>query len=240
MLDFADAVHGTTLPLTLRAPGVCDTCHGNGAKPGTRRDLPAVPGSGLVTRNQGSFSFSEPCRECQGVGTIVEEKCPECQRHRRGHQDPHAQRPLPAGRRRRPADPAGRPGRAGRARRPGRRPLRAGEGAPATTCSGARRRPDAHRADHVRRSGPRHRPAGADDGRRGDPAGAARHPSGRTLRARGKGVVRRDGQAGDLLVTVEVVVRRTLSEEARDALESFAGRPRRPAGALDARVRRYG
>ena len=27
---------GVTLPLTLRAPGVCDTCHGNGAKPGTQ------------------------------------------------------------------------------------------------------------------------------------------------------------------------------------------------------------
>jgi molecular chaperone DnaJ len=32
----------------------------------------------VVTSNQGSFSFAEPCRECQGVGTIVDEKCPEC------------------------------------------------------------------------------------------------------------------------------------------------------------------
>ncbi|HEV7712104.1 MAG TPA: DnaJ domain-containing protein, partial [Asanoa sp.] len=78
-LDFGDAVRGVTLPLTLRAPGVCDTCHGNGAKPGTQpRTCPQCQGSGLITRNQGSFSFSEPCRECQGVGTIVEEKCPEC------------------------------------------------------------------------------------------------------------------------------------------------------------------
>src|SRR5690349_21895127 len=30
-LDFHHAVLGTTLPLTLRSPGVCDTCHGNGA-----------------------------------------------------------------------------------------------------------------------------------------------------------------------------------------------------------------
>ena len=78
-LDFADAVRGATLPLTLRAPGVCDTCHGTGAKPGTQpRTCPVCHGAGLVTRNQGSFSFSEPCRECQGVGTIVDEKCPEC------------------------------------------------------------------------------------------------------------------------------------------------------------------
>ncbi|GAB3819197.1 hypothetical protein GCM10027605_73020 [Micromonospora zhanjiangensis] len=79
VLDFGDAVRGVTLPLSLRAPGVCDTCHGDGAKPGTRpRACPECHGAGVVTRNQGSFSFSEPCRECQGVGTVVEEKCPEC------------------------------------------------------------------------------------------------------------------------------------------------------------------
>src|SRR5262249_55107632 len=78
-LEFRDAVIGVTLPLTLRAPGVCDTCHGNGAKPGTQpRACPVCGGSGLATSNQGSFSSSEPCRNCQGVGTVVEEKCPEC------------------------------------------------------------------------------------------------------------------------------------------------------------------
>ena len=65
----ATRCEGTTLPLTLRSPGVCDTCHGNGAKPGTQpRTCPQCHGAGLITRNQGSFSFSEPCRECQGVG----------------------------------------------------------------------------------------------------------------------------------------------------------------------------
>jgi molecular chaperone DnaJ len=65
-------------------------------------------------------------------------------------------------------------------------------------------------------------------------------PSGRTLRARGKGVVRRDGTAGDLLVTVEVVVPAKVSAEARDALEAFAAQSP-PAGRehLDARVRRF-
>src|SRR5262245_12686190 len=78
-LDFVDAVRGATLPVTLRAPGVCETCHGSGAKPGTRpRTCPVCHGVGLVTSNQGAFSFSEPCRECQGVGTVVDEKCPEC------------------------------------------------------------------------------------------------------------------------------------------------------------------
>jgi molecular chaperone DnaJ len=78
-LPFADAAKGITMPLTLRTPGVCETCHGSGAAPGSQpRTCPACHGSGLVTSNQGAFSFSEPCRECQGVGTIVEDKCPDC------------------------------------------------------------------------------------------------------------------------------------------------------------------
>ena len=43
-----------------------------------------------------------------------------------------------------------------------------------------------------------------------------------TLRARGRGVPRRDGTAGDLLVTIEVDVPKNLSAEARKALEEFA------------------
>lgn len=51
---------------------------------------------------------------------------------------------------------------------------------------------------------------------------AAGTPNGRTLRVRGKGVGRRNGTHGDLLVTVEVVVPEELSEQARQALDSYA------------------
>ncbi|MEO3927304.1 molecular chaperone DnaJ [Micromonosporaceae bacterium B7E4] len=241
MLDFDDAVRGVTVPLTLRAPGVCDTCHGDGAKPGTLpRTCPQCRGAGVVTRNQGSFSFSEPCRECQGVGTIVDEKCPEC----RGTGGVTKSRTLNV---RFPAGVAD-----------GQRIRLAGRGEP-----GDRGGPpgDLYVLVKVRE----------DDlfGRSGDdltltvpitiaeavlgtdlrvptldsavtlrvPPGT---PSGRTLRARGRGVVRRDGQAGDLLVTVEIVVPEQLSPEARKALEEFAAQT--PAAArehLDARVRRF-
>ncbi len=46
-------------------------------------------------------------------------------------------------------------------------------------------------------------------------------PNGRTLRARGKGAVRKDGTRGDLLVTVEVSVPKDLTGKARDALEAY-------------------
>jgi molecular chaperone DnaJ len=50
------------------------------------------------------------------------------------------------------------------------------------------------------------------------PAGT---PNGRTMRARGKGAARKDGTRGDLLVTIEVVVPKDLSDQAREALESY-------------------
>jgi molecular chaperone DnaJ len=50
------------------------------------------------------------------------------------------------------------------------------------------------------------------------PAGT---PNGRTFRVRGKGVTKRDGSKGDLLVSVEVVVPEELTEDARTALASY-------------------
>jgi molecular chaperone DnaJ len=50
------------------------------------------------------------------------------------------------------------------------------------------------------------------------PAGT---PNGRTFRVRGKGVRRKDGTTGDLLVTINVQVPQELDDKARDALESF-------------------
>jgi molecular chaperone DnaJ len=47
-------------------------------------------------------------------------------------------------------------------------------------------------------------------------------PSGRTLRVRGKGVRRKDGTAGDLLVNVSVTVPQKLDGAAREAVEAYA------------------
>jgi molecular chaperone DnaJ len=241
-LDFGHAVQGTTLPLTLRSPGVCDTCHGNGAKPGTTpRTCPQCHGSGLISRNQGSFSFSEPCRECQGAGSIVDEKCPEC----RGTGGVTKNRTINV------RFPAG-VGDGQRIRLSGRGEPGERGGPAGDLYVQVKVRPD----DLFGRSG--------DDLTLTVPISVAESvlgtdlrvptldsvvtlrvppgtPSGRTLRARGKGVVRRDGEAGDLLVTVEVQVPsgNALTDEARDALERFA-KLTPPAGRdrIDARLRR--
>jgi molecular chaperone DnaJ len=46
--------------------------------------------------------------------------------------------------------------------------------------------------------------------------------SGRTLRVRGKGVARRGGRTGDLLVTLQVAVPSAVDAKAREALEAYA------------------
>ena len=242
VLDFRDAVRGVTLPLSLRSPGVCDTCHGTGARPGSRPlTCPLCGGTGLVTNNQGSFSFSEPCRECQGVGTVVTDKCPEC----RGSGGVTKTRTLnvriPAGvadgqrirlaARGEPGDRGGPPGNlyvlvkvhADRI---------FGRVGDDLTLTVPVTFPEAVLGTDLR--------VPTLDG-----AVTLRVPpgtrSGRTLRVRGKGVTGRAGVPGDLLVTVEVQVPAQLSDEARKALEEFAAAaPGAGREALDAEARRHG
>jgi len=47
-------------------------------------------------------------------------------------------------------------------------------------------------------------------------------PSGRVLRVKGKGVKRKDGTSGDLLVHIEIAVPQKLDGAARQAVEAYA------------------
>jgi molecular chaperone DnaJ len=241
-LDFDEAARGVTVPLRLHAPGVCDTCHGSGARAGTRpRACPNCGGSGLVSRDQGAFSFSEPCRDCQGAGTIVEDKCPDC----RGTGGVTKTRTMNV--RIPPGVTDGQRIRLKGKGQPGRR------GGPAG---------DLYVVVHVRKH--------ALFGRTGDdltltipvtfpeaalgtsvrvptldgsltlrvPAGT---PSGRTLRVRGRGVPRKDGTPGDLLATIEVIVPGNLDDAAKAALEAYAAAtPGSPRAHLEREAQRRG
>lgn len=78
-IDFDDAVRGLTTTLHLTSDAPCSTCSGSGARPGT---MPTVcsqcGGRGVVDDNQGFFSFSSPCRACQGRGSVIEHPCGTC------------------------------------------------------------------------------------------------------------------------------------------------------------------
>ncbi|WP_433081774.1 molecular chaperone DnaJ [Dactylosporangium sp. CA-052675] len=239
VLNFVDAVQGATLPITLRTPGTCETCHGNGAAPGSSpRTCPKCRGLGVVSSNQGSFSFTEPCRECQGVGTIVDEKCPECHGTGGVTKTRTINVRIPAG-----VSDGQRIRLAGRGE-PGAR-----GGSPGDLFVLIKVRPDpvfGRSGDDLTLTVPvtfAEAALGAD--LRVPTLDAAvtlrvppGTPSGRTLRVRGKGVARRDGNVGDLLVTIDVHVPAELSEKARQALSDYAAAaPPAPRERLDAIAR---
>ena len=86
-IDLADAAHGTTVDVTYDATGRCETCHGNGAAPGT----PIVTcsrceGTGQLQRVArtafGQMVRTQLCDVCGGEGRIPEQPCATC--HGRG------------------------------------------------------------------------------------------------------------------------------------------------------------
>jgi molecular chaperone DnaJ len=225
-LGFDEAVHGTTLPLRLSGPGTCRTCHGSGARPGTgTHRCGNCGGTGFVSRNQGAFGFSEPCRECRGTGTVVDSPCPDCGGTGVTNQARTINVRVPAG------------------VRDGARLRIPGKGTPGTNGG---RSGDLFVTVHVG--------AHDLFGRSGDDLTltvpitfgeaalgttlrvptldgsvalkvAPGTPSGRTLRVRGRGIAR-GGKTGDLLVTVEVAVPQKVSGDAREALEKYVAATR--------------
>jgi molecular chaperone DnaJ len=78
-LSFEQAMHGTQIAVSVPTTGECPTCHGSGAKPGTSpRTCPRCEGTGIDAQSQGLFSISQPCPECGGQGTIIDDPCPTC------------------------------------------------------------------------------------------------------------------------------------------------------------------
>ncbi|KAA2248442.1 molecular chaperone DnaJ [Solihabitans fulvus] len=222
-IDFTEAVRGATVPLRLSSPATCGTCHGSGAKPGTSpRTCATCNGAGLVTRSQGAFAFSEPCRDCRGTGRIIDDPCPECAGEGVSTKTRTLTVRVPSG-----VDDGQRIRLAGQGE-PGR------NGAPAGDLF-VRVHVNPHQ--FFGRSGndltitvPVTFPELALGTTLTVPTldgkvtlkVAPGTPSGRVLRARGKGIERRDGQVGDLLVTVQVAVPNKLDDKATEALQAYA------------------
>ena len=78
-LAFDDAIAGLTTAVHLTSDAPCHTCSGSGAKPGTSPQRCAqCGGQGVVSDNQGLFSFSSPCPACGGRGVTIDNPCPTC------------------------------------------------------------------------------------------------------------------------------------------------------------------
>ena len=57
----------------------CNTCHGSGAKPGTKVvTCTTCHGHGQVQMRQGFFSVQQTCPTCKGTGKLIPEPCSAC------------------------------------------------------------------------------------------------------------------------------------------------------------------
>jgi molecular chaperone DnaJ len=78
-LSFEQAMHGAQITVAVPTTGPCPTCNGSGARPGTSPMVcPRCEGRGIDTESQGVFSISQPCPECGGQGSVIEDPCPTC------------------------------------------------------------------------------------------------------------------------------------------------------------------
>ncbi|MFJ9522370.1 molecular chaperone DnaJ [Kitasatospora sp. NPDC101801] len=222
-LAFEEAVDGATVPLRMTSQAACRVCSGTGAKAGTTpRVCPTCVGAGTVSRGQGAFALSEPCRDCKGRGMLVDDPCTVCHGSGRASSARTMQVRIPAG---------VQDGQRIRLKGKGAQGERGGQPGDLYVTVHV----DAHpvfgrKADNLTVTVPITFPEAALGGtievptlngpsvKLKLPAGSA---NGLTMRARGKGATRTDGTRGDLLVTVEVVVPKHLEGEALEALEQY-------------------
>jgi molecular chaperone DnaJ len=224
-VDFVQAIEGVTVGMQMVSDTACEACRGTGARAGTvPRVCPTCEGSGMQTSTSGGvFAVTEPCRECRGRGMVVDDPCPVCHGSGRGKSTKTMQVRIPAG----VTDGQ-------RIRLKGRGGAGENGGAPGDLYVIVHVRPHAvfaRKGDNLTLTAPvtfQEAALGAEievPTLHGAPVKlrlTPGTPNGRTLRVRGKGVSKRDGTKGDLLVTVEVLVPSALNDQARAALNSYA------------------
>jgi len=225
-IDFGQAVRGAEVPIRLSTPGRCERCGGSGARPGTTpRVCSACGGTRFVSHDRGAFAFSEPCTQCRATGRIIDEPCPECGGDGTSTRTRSITVRVPAG-----VDDGQRVRLAGQGQ-PGRGGAPAGDLYVKVHVTPHRLfRRSARNADDLTLTVPATYPElvlgstltvptlDATVSLKIPPGTA----SGRTFRVRGRGVQRKSGKVGDLLVTVEVAVPARLDNGATEALAAYA------------------
>ncbi|MBT2214512.1 molecular chaperone DnaJ [Virgibacillus dakarensis] len=83
VLDFEEAIFGKETDISIPKEETCGTCHGSGAKPGTKaKTCSHCNGSGQLNTEQntpfGKVVNRRVCHYCNGTGKIIPEKCNTC------------------------------------------------------------------------------------------------------------------------------------------------------------------
>lgn len=234
-LGFEDAINGVTATVNVVSDAVCRTCTGTGAAPGTKpRTCPTCRGRGVVDDNQGMFSLTMPCTICKGTGRLIEKPCTTCNGNGIERRARAIKARIPAG-----------VENGGRIRLKGRGAAGRNGGPAGDLFVIVRVAPHplfGRRGRDLTLTAPITFPEAALGADIAVPTLSGpvtlRVPpgtcGGRTFRVRGRGIAPAKGQAGDLLVTVQVEVPSKMTSEERAAVQALAaastGSPRSSLG----------
>ena len=82
-ISFEEAYLGTQKEINIIRNEKCSMCHGDGAKPGTKKQTCSMcHGTGQIKQMQttlfGQMQTVRPCTNCNGTGEVIPDPCPEC------------------------------------------------------------------------------------------------------------------------------------------------------------------
>ena len=139
-LSFEQAVEGAQV--SLQVPMSPDAARRAAAPAPSRARRPKVcprcQGRGVESQGQGLFSISQPCSQCGGSGTVIEDPCPTCTGIGRDADGQEVPREHPRRRARGQPHPPRRQGRARAQRRRRRATCSSSPTSPTRRCSSAR------------------------------------------------------------------------------------------------------
>jgi molecular chaperone DnaJ len=79
-ISLEEAARGTETKIRIPTMAECDTCHGSGARAGSKPETcPTCAGHGQVRMQQGFFSIQQACPKCHGSGKVIAHPCGTCQ-----------------------------------------------------------------------------------------------------------------------------------------------------------------
>lgn len=97
-LSFEEAVYGKEANLKIPRWELCQDCKGMGARSAAALKIcPSCKGAGQLRFQQGFFSVSRPCNQCEGSGRIITEPCGTCRGRKRVYRERMLSVNIPAG-----------------------------------------------------------------------------------------------------------------------------------------------